>query len=396
MRGHVRKRGESWTVVYDERRDEDRKRVQRSKGGFATRREAQAFLTDTLSRLGDGSYAAPSKTMLGEYLTGEWLPAVESTLRPTSFRHYSGAVRLYIVPSLGQVRLQALSGGHLNALYRELEQRGLSASTRRVTHAVLHRALRDAVRWGRLVRNPADMADPPPQPRPRAKAWTAQELSHFLEQVRGDRLYALWRLAATTGMRRGELAGVTWRAVDLDGSRLSVEQQLIHGGGAMYFGPPKSARSRRTIALDPETVDALRDHRDAQLLERDFAGTPTTTTTSFSPTRSAARFTRRRSLSDLQSTGRRPGSRPAPCTRCAIRLRRWRSRPGSQCTSWRPGSGTTQRRCSRPTRTCCRSPTRSPQSAWQPPSRADRRPSAPARETVITFSDEVARQSRWE
>jgi Arm DNA-binding domain/Phage integrase, N-terminal SAM-like domain len=161
MRGHVHKRGSTWTVVYDEGQDEHGKRRQRSKGGFATKRDAQRFLTDTLSRLGDGSYAAPSKLTLAEYLTGEWLPAVEGTLRPLSFTQYASVVRLRIKPHIGQVRLQALSGGHLNGLYSQLEQDGLSVSTRRLTHAVLHRALRDAVRWGRLVRNPADMADPP-------------------------------------------------------------------------------------------------------------------------------------------------------------------------------------------------------------------------------------------
>lgn len=271
MRGTIVKRGSTWTVRYDEGFDEHGKRRQRSKGGFRTRRDAQAFLTATLSRIGDGSYAAPVKTTLGEYLNREWLPAVESTLRHLSFKNYSGAVRLYIVPSIGHVRLQTLSGGHLNALYAELEQRGLSASTRRLAHAVLHRSLRDAVRWGKLARNPADMADPPAPPKPKAAAWTASELTRFLEHVRDDQLYPLWRLGATTGMRRGELAGLTWRALDLDAAKLSVEQQLIYGPAGVTFGPPKSERARRTISLDPETVDVLRAHRAAQLLERDFA-----------------------------------------------------------------------------------------------------------------------------
>jgi integrase len=73
-------------------------------------------------------------------------------------------------------------------------------------------------------------------------------------------------------MRRGELAAVTWRALDLEGARLHVDRQLVPTPGGATFGPPKSAGSRRTIALDPETVDTLRDHRDTQLLERDFAG----------------------------------------------------------------------------------------------------------------------------
>jgi integrase len=179
---------------------------------------------------------------------------------------------LRIVPRLGHVRLQALSAGHLNGLYAELDREGLSASTRRLVHAVLHRALRDGARWGRVVRNVAEQADPPARGRARAQAWTASELQRFLEHVTDDRLFALWRLAAVSGMRRGELAGLTWRALDLDAARLEVSQQLVATRGGVSFGPPKSARSRRTIALDPETVDALRRHRDTQLLERDVAG----------------------------------------------------------------------------------------------------------------------------
>jgi integrase len=139
-------------------------------------------------------------------------------------------------------------------------------------HAVLGRALCDAERWGRVPRNVARMADPPSREGSRVQAWTANELRRFLEYISGDRLAALWRLGATTGMRRGELAGLTWRALDLDGGRLSVEQQLVPTKGGASFGPPKSARSRRTVALDPETVDAMRRHQETQLLERDFAG----------------------------------------------------------------------------------------------------------------------------
>jgi integrase len=182
------------------------------------------------------------------------------------------------IPARRAAPRRACGGGsyaissRLNALYAELEQAGLSVSTRRLTHAVLHRALRDAVRWGKVPRNAADLADPPTRGRSRASTWTAGELRRFLEQVADDRLFALWRLAATTGMRRGELAAVTWRTLDLDGARLSVERQLVPTRGGVSFGPPKSARSRRTIALDRETVDALRRHRETQLLERDFAG----------------------------------------------------------------------------------------------------------------------------
>ena len=272
MRGHVRKRGSSWAVVYDEGYDENGRRRQRWKSGFATRREAQAFLTDALSRLGDGSYVQPSRLTVRAYLENEWLPAIESAVRPLTFTQYRSVVRLRILPTLGHLRIQGLTGAHVTSLYRGLEQEGLSASTRLQTHAVIHRALRDAVRWGRLVRNPADAADPPAQVRTRVEAWTAKELARFSSTSAATASFPLWRLAATTGMRRGELAGLTWRGLDLDGARLAVEQQLAPTRGGVSFGPPKSARSRRTIALDAEPVRALREHRETQMLERDFAG----------------------------------------------------------------------------------------------------------------------------
>ncbi len=270
MRGSITKRGSLWSVRYDEPGETGRR--QRRKGGFGTKREAEAFLAEQQTRIRDGSYATPSALTLGRFLTDEWLPAVDGTVRPLTLAAYRSRVNAYIAPRIGSVRLQALSGGHLNALYRELEQAGLSVSTRRGVHTVLHRALRDATRWGRTVRNVATLADPPALKRSRVNAWTAGELRRFLDHVAHDRQSALWRLAATTGLRRGELCGATWRCLDLDGARLAVEQQLVPGPGGVSFGPPKSARSRRRIALDAETVDALRRHRDAQLLERDFAG----------------------------------------------------------------------------------------------------------------------------
>jgi integrase len=271
MRGSVRRRGATWTVTYDEP-SQDGKRKQRTKGGFSTKREASTFLTEALARLGDGSYAVPAKTTVGAFLTDEWLPAVTPTLRPLSAQKYGQAIGLYLVPQVGATRLQGLRGGHLNAMYAQLERDGLSVATRRLVHAVIRRALSDAMRWGLLVRNPAAMADPPKLPRSMATAWTASEMRGFLDHVADDRLFALWRLAATTGMRRGELAGLTWRALDVDGAKLTVDQQLIPTRGGATLGPPKSERSRRTISLDPVTVGALRAHRDTQLLERDFAG----------------------------------------------------------------------------------------------------------------------------
>src|SRR5207245_2063569 len=148
---------------------------------------------------------------------------------------------------------------------------GLSPATVRRVHATLHRAFRDAVRWNRLVRNPADLANPPKlgaMTERECSTWTAAELRGFLSAVEGDRLYGLWHLLATTGMRRGEALGLRWSDVDLDAGRAAVRQTLICVGQEPRFSTPKTRKGNRVVDLDERTVAALRAHRARQLADR--------------------------------------------------------------------------------------------------------------------------------
>ena len=270
MRGSTRKRGKTWTALWDATDPTTGARKQKSRGGFRTQKAADAFLATVIVKVNEGTFVEPSKQPLGSYMTGEWLPAIRATVRPNTHDTHERLSRVHIAGrDIGAVPLRVLTGGHINALYAELELHGLSVNSRRLIHSMLHRALNDAMRWDKVTRNAAGNADPPAIPCTRLQAWTASELRRFLDHVAGDRLYPLRRLAATTGVRRGELLGLTWLAVDLDGARLRVEQQLKVD---CTFGPPKSSRSERTIALDAETVETLRRHVETQRLERDLAG----------------------------------------------------------------------------------------------------------------------------
>ena len=102
--------------------------------------------------------------------------------------------------------------------------------------------------------------------------WNADQLRRFLEHVQGDRLHAAYRLVASTGLRRGEALGVRWKDVDLARSRLAVTQTLTHVSGELRFGPPKTAKGRRLVPLDPATVEALTEHKLAQEEERRALG----------------------------------------------------------------------------------------------------------------------------
>jgi integrase len=274
MRGHVRKRGKKWALVYDEGRDEQGNRKQRWRSGYRTREDAENALADIIVRLNQGAYVEPTRQTTGQFLD-EWLKAAEVTLRPSTFASYKGLVEQHVRPGIGSVPLQKLSGAHLNALYGDMLAKGrkdgkggLSPRTVRYAHAIIHRALRDAVRWNRLPRNVADSADPPKATKPPIRRWDAEQLRGFLTRMSEDRLSAAFLLIATTGMRRGEAFGLRWQDVDLEAGQLSVRQTLIAPGYKVQFSKPKTAKGNRSIALDPATVTALKAHRKAQIAER--------------------------------------------------------------------------------------------------------------------------------
>ena len=271
-RGHVYKRGDAWTYVLDISLPGQRRR-QKSKGGYRTKRDALAALNEAQGALQRGLYVEPSKLSIKTFLVDHWLPAIESGLRKSTFEGYRSSVRRHVLPRLGDMRLQALTPDQMNAFYGELLREGrsdgkggLSPKTVHNVHVMLHKALHDAVRWNYLPRNVAEFADPPRQTSSgkAMRTWTPDELGSFLRSVEDDPYYAAWVLAANTGMRRGEVLGLRWQDIDFDRRRLSIRQTIISIDYQVEISEPKTARGRRSVALDSGTVTALRAHRAAQ------------------------------------------------------------------------------------------------------------------------------------
>jgi integrase len=223
-------------------------------------------------------YVEASKQTLGDFLLTEWLPAIQTTVKPSTWDSYRRNIENHIVPRMGALLLTQVTPARLNTFYAQVLESGrkdgrggLAPKTVRYLHTTIHRALRDAVRWGKLGRNVAGMADPPKQrgsKLPEMNVWTQEEARSFLKYQESDRLYACWLLALTTGMRRAELLGLRWADVELDGGHLSIRQILVSVAYEVSFGEPKTDRSRRTLAIDPATVAALRAHQARQLEER--------------------------------------------------------------------------------------------------------------------------------
>jgi integrase len=278
--GWTRKRGSTWTWYIEDVPDPSTGRPRQvSKGGFRTRKEARDALLEAQAALRSGTFVEPSKRTVGSYLLEEWLPDNQPPrLRPSSHANYTIYTRTHVVPRLGDIELQRLTPSNLSAFYRSLltdarrDGQGLAPKTVRNIHAMLHRALRDAVRLDYLVRNVADAVTPPRGASPEMQVWTPEQLRAFLAHARHDRLYALWLLVATTGMRRAELAGLRWIDIDLAAARLSPRRPRVVVNYVVHESEPKTRMGKRSLALDPATLAALQEHKARQEQERAQVG----------------------------------------------------------------------------------------------------------------------------
>lgn len=294
MKGTVSKyetsSGARWRITYDVGVDPvSGKRRQTTKRGFKRERDADAELRRLLGSVEDGTHVGFDRLTVAGYLS-EWLERRKPVPGRSARGHrgkvgigtwgaYKQSIDAYVVPRIGAHRLQHLSPADIERLYDDLEAGGgrggkpLSATTISNLHAVLHKALSDAVREGKLSTNPAARVDPPKADRQRTEVWSVEQLRAFLGHVDDDRLRAMWLLFATTGMRRGEVAGLTWNNIDLDAGTVRIDWTLGVVNAKPTWKPrPKSEAGERTMALDPDTVAALREHRRRQLEERMLAG----------------------------------------------------------------------------------------------------------------------------
>ena len=277
MQGHVYKRGEAWTFVADAGRDPATgRRRQKSRGGFRTRKAAEAGMREYLHARESGQLTEHTSATVGDYLE-QWLANQEPTARRTTFRGYQQDLGR-VTRCLGRVGLHELTPMQLETAYAEMLKSGsakggpLSAKTVYNAHSSLRKALNDAVRLGVLIRNPATAARPPKRTKHEMATWTFAQLGEFLAGVDADPLYAAYVLIATTGMRRGEAMGLRWQDVDLDAGFVRIRQTLTTVNDQLVFDTTKTAKSQRRISLDQSTVAALRGHRVRQAEARLLAG----------------------------------------------------------------------------------------------------------------------------
>ena len=232
-----------------------------------TQREVRDKLRALQHTLEAGVLPAPANLTVGRFLE-DWLERfLPGTVSPRTEAIYRNVVTRYLGPTVGTVRLRQLSPAHVSDMLSTLEAQGYAPETRRIARAVLRRALRRAEQEGFLSRNVAAIADGVKIPHREGRTLTPDQAKTFLRAVQGDRLEAAYVVALALGLRRGELLGISWNDVELDGAMplVRIRRQLVrHSGQGVLLADLKTAGSRRTLHLSPSIVDLLRSHRARQ------------------------------------------------------------------------------------------------------------------------------------
>ncbi len=219
-----------------------------------------------------GTFISPDKTTLAVFLD-RWLAHMKSQLSPRSHERYAEIATKNIAPLLGAVMLSKLRSAQISAAYttaltngRRDGAGGLSPRTVHHMHRVLKQALRQAVKWEELTRNPADAVDPPKVERQRLETYDMAQTAELLDGFRGTRMMMPVVLAALCGLRRGEIAALRWSNVDLVKAQLAVVESAEQTKAGVRYKEPKSGRAR-TVALSATVAAELSAHRIEQAQE---------------------------------------------------------------------------------------------------------------------------------
>lgn len=239
-----------------------------------TRAEAVRKLEDLKRAAARGTVA--SSTTTGDYLT-HWLATDRQSIRPSSWRQRDQYVRTHIIPAVGHVRLDRLTPADVQRMTDQMIANGKSPTTAAAVRVIFRRALSDALGNGHVTRNVAALARPPrvgTRAMERGRDYLdGAQLRALIAACEDHRLGPLVTVAATTGMRQGEVLGLRWQDVDLEQGTVTVQRALARSwDGGWTLADPKTARSRRTINLTDAGVAALQRQQEQQARLREAAG----------------------------------------------------------------------------------------------------------------------------
>lgn len=231
------------------------------------KRRAEAFLEEMRRR----PDVARDRQTVAQFLEA-WLEFNRQRLAPQTRRTWESITRHHLIPNIGSLRLDRLSAQDVDVMLARLSASGLAPTTVGNVRRVLNRAMSQAELWGRVAQNPVRLTSAPRSPNVERRTLSPSQALAFLEHVRGDRLEALWNVAACLGLRSAEVRGLRWE--DVDGEMLHVRRSLQYDelAKAWLLREPKTARSLRRVPLPGFVRDLLEVRREQQRFEEKAPG----------------------------------------------------------------------------------------------------------------------------
>jgi integrase len=272
----MRKRADgTWEARYTLGRDPGTgKQIQKSVYG-KTQAEVRKKLQAITTSIDNGDYTEPSKMTVGQWFD-IWLAEYAKDIKPLTFKSYETHIRNHIKPAFAAVKLLGLNTHQIQSFYNKLqadtaEKAGLSAKTIKNLHGVIHRALSQAVEIGYLKYNPSAACKLPRVEKSEIQPLEEDDISAFLNAIKGHQYETLYIVDLFTGMRQGEILGLTWDCVDFRNGTIYICRQLQKVKGEYKFVSLKNDKTRR-ITPAPSVLEALKEHRRVQLEWRMAAG----------------------------------------------------------------------------------------------------------------------------
>ncbi len=266
MKGYFRKRGDKWSFTVDIGRDPSSgKRKQKTRSGFKTKKSAQEACAEMITELSKGVFIE-SKDMVLKDLLEEWLEASKVRVRDTTYKNYKRAVDSRLTPALGQIRVNEIDHANVQRYINDLIKEGLTPRYIEYLFVCLKGAVEYGVKTERLARNPLQHVEAPRSRRVTHTTWTIDEINRFLHFAKFDNpiYYMVFKISIHTGMRRGEVLGVRWQDIDLEGKKISVTRSLVYDDEGFRFSEPKTASSKRLISIDDDLAHELKSYKAQQ------------------------------------------------------------------------------------------------------------------------------------
>lgn len=223
-----------------------------------------------------GNHIEPSKLTFGQWVD-IWLKDYTGSIKPLTLKSYKVAINNHIKPALGSIKLSALGTHSIQTFYNNLfkgseETPGLSAKTIKNIHGVVHKSLQQAVKINYIRANPSNACDLPRVVKTKIKPLDENQISVFIKAIDGHQYENLFLVTLFTGMRQGEILGLTWDSVDLENGSIHIYQQLQRIDGLYSFVSLKNDKTRN-ITLPPFIIKLLQNHKSQQNQWRLMAGT---------------------------------------------------------------------------------------------------------------------------